>query len=165
MNKKLLVLPLVLAVGVLTLSGCAKSLTDKMTEDLIEKSTGGQANVDVSEGNMNIDVEGMNLQVGDNVKLPDNFPKDVYLPENKLLSAVTNEKSYTLTFEVSEKAQETYDTYQEKLKAENWKILATGSFNNMLTLTAEKENRMLSLIVNTPETGKTTVSLSEYLKN
>jgi len=136
-----------------------------MTEDLIEKSTGGQANVDVSEGNMNIDVEGMNLQVGDNVKLPDNFPKDVYLPENKLLSAVTNEKSYTLTFEVSEKAQETYDTYQEKLKAENWKILATGSFNNMLTLTAEKENRMLSLIVNTPETGKTTVSLSEYLKN
>ena len=162
MNKKMLVLTLILAVGVLTLSGCGKSLSDRVTEGIIEKSTGGNADVDVSNGSMNIDVEGMNFQVGEDVKLPEDFPKDVYLPENKLLSAITNEKSYTITFEVADKAEDAYKDYQEKLKAESWKVISTGSYEKMFTLTAEKENRMLSLIVNAPDGGKTTVSFSEY---
>ena len=78
MNKKLLVLSIVLAIGVLGLSGCGKSLSDRVTENLIEKSTGEQATVNTDDGNIKINVEGMNLETGSNVSLPANFPNDVF---------------------------------------------------------------------------------------
>jgi len=164
MNKKLFVLSIVLAIGVLGLSGCGKSISDRMTESLIEKSTGGQADVNTNDGNIKVSVEGMNIETGDNVSLPKDFPTDVYLPENKLLSAMTSEKSYTVSLEVKETQAEIFETYKQKIADSGWKIVTSGDFGGMQTVNAEKDNRILSIIVSPGQQGRTAVVLSEYLK-
>jgi len=166
MNKKLFVLTIILALGVLGLSGCGKSLSDRVTENLIEKSTGGQADVNTQDGNIKVNAGGMNIETGTNVSLPKNFPNDVYLPSDyKLLSAITSEKSYTISFETASTATDIFNTYKDKVVSDGWKIVTSGDFGGMQTLNAEKENRILNVIATTgQDTQKTTVSLSEYLK-
>jgi len=165
MNKKLLILTIILALGVLGLAGCGKSLSDRITESLIEKSTGGQADVNTNDGNIKINVEGTSIETGNNVSLPKDFPSDVYLPSNNLLSAMTSEKSYTISLEVKETPAEIFAIYKQKVANSGWKIVTSGDFGGMQTISAEKDNRILSIIVSPGQESRTTVVLSEYLKD
>lgn len=164
MNKKLLVLSIVLSISVLGLSGCVKSISDRFSEKIIEESTGGQANVNTQDGTVQVNVDGTSIQAGENITLPANFPTDIYRPEGKLLSSMTNEQSFTISIEVKEAPQEIYAAYQQKLKADGWKVVTSGDFGDMKTVNAEKDNRVFSMIVSKAEDSQTTVVLSQYLK-
>src|SRR3989339_449967 len=88
MNKKFLKMSIIFGLAVF-LSACqspSEKVIEKVNENVIEKaiedSMGGNTEVDLNEGNINIETENGTMQAGQDVSLPDNFPSDVY--ENEL---------------------------------------------------------------------------------
>ncbi|EKD64457.1 MAG: hypothetical protein ACD_50C00381G0001 [uncultured bacterium] len=77
---------------------------------------------------------------------------------------MTTEKSYTLSLEVKETPAEMFELYKQKVTDDGWKIVTSGDFGGMQTINAEKDNRILSVIVSPGQEGRTTVVLSEYIK-
>lgn len=81
-------LALVLLTGV---SGCGKAaekIGQKATEKAIESGADGNADVDISDGEMNIETEDGSFSVGSG-EIPDSWPEDVPLPDGlEVLSAM-----------------------------------------------------------------------------
>jgi hypothetical protein len=83
-----LLLPLALA-----LAGCANPI-----EQLIESGTGTQIDTD-GDGGFTIETDDGTVQVGGSAELPADFPSELPLPDGTLLSSVTAEGQWTLTYE------------------------------------------------------------------
>jgi hypothetical protein len=170
MHKKTLVLGIVALGGVLVISGCGKSLSDRaaegLAEGMIEKSLGGNADVDLSGGSMKANVGGVSIETGDGAGLPTGFPSDVYVIKGKIISAINNieQKSYSVYIETNGTVQEATLDYNKELADDGWTITGSANFGGVLSLSAEKEGRVLSVVISTGDEGKTLVMLSEYQK-
>lgn len=149
----------------LSLSGCGKGLTqkasEKATEKIIEKQTGGKADVDVGKGNIKVETEEGKMEAGENVKLPSDFPKDIYVIEGTIKAAISDQarESQTISIETNKSIDEVYSLYQEKLKSDGWKITGTMAYGEVSTVVAEKDNRTASVVISKSD-NKTTVTLS-----
>lgn len=164
MQKKhisLIILALVLVSGII-LSGCTKKASEKaaetVTEKAIEKSTNGQADVDISTNTVTINTNGSSFQAGENVSLPSGFPSDIYVIDGTLKSATTTNENngYSLSIETSKSLSNARDQYEQKLKDEGWTVTATMNFQGSASIVAEKDNRSVSVMVSESD-GKTTV--------
>lgn len=154
----------VLTLAILTLAGCGKSLSQKAgelaTEKLIEAQSGGKANVDINGKNVKVQTEQGKFESGENVKLPSDFPTDVYVIEGTIKMAVTDQAGggQTISIETAKSVEEVSATYQEKLKSAGWKITGTMNFGEGATVVAEKDNRSVSVIIGKSD-DKTTVTI------
>jgi hypothetical protein len=164
MNKKIVLASILLLVGAIALSGCVKAPTEKANEKLLENALGQDADVNIEGNTYKVNVNGVEIEAGENVVMPQNFPNDIYLPQGTLLSSMVTEMSLTLSMEAEESPTDLFALYQEKISAENWKVVTSGNFGDILTLTAEKENRILSVTVSQDENQKTILVLAQYLK-
>ncbi|MCS0498463.1 hypothetical protein [Protaetiibacter mangrovi] len=83
-----LLLPLALA-----LTGCANPI-----EQLIESGTGTQIDTD-GDGGFTIETDDGAVQVGGSTELPADFPGELPLPDGTLLSTVTAEGQWSLSYD------------------------------------------------------------------
>lgn len=149
----------------LFLAGCGKSITqrasEKAAEKIIEKQTGGKADVDVDKGNVKIETEEGKMEAGENIKLPSDFPKDIYVIEGTIKAAIYDQArgGQTISIETDKSMDEVYSLYQEKLKSDGWKITGTMAYGDVSSVVAEKDNRTASVIISKSD-NKTTVTLS-----
>lgn len=153
MAKKIgfLGLVLFLSVFILILSGCGKGVSEmageKAAEKIIEDRIGGQANVDIDDGNVKIETKDGNFETGKNIKLPSDFPRDVYVIEDNLTSAMSNQADggFTISLETDKNVEEVSSIYQNKLKGEGWKITGTMNYEDSSSVIAEKDDRVVSV--------------------
>lgn len=155
---------LILPAITLILSGCGKNVSqivgEKATESLIKNQTDGAVNVDLDKNNVRMNINGANLESGSNLKLPDNFPKDVYLIDGNIISSFSNEtdNQFSVSIESNNPMDELYALYQNKLKGDGWKITGTMNFENSFSIFSEKDGRVASVSIN-QEDNKVTVTI------
>lgn len=155
----------VLTLAILTLAGCGKSISQKAgeltAEKMIEAQSGGKANVDIDRNNVKIETEQGKFESGENVKLPSNFPADIYIIDGTIKVAVTDQagEGQTVSIETDKSVEEVSALYQEKLKSFGWEIAGTMNFGESATIVAEKDNRSVSVVVIRSD-DKTTVSIT-----
>ena len=156
-NMKFYSLLCAMAILSLTLVGCAKSISQKASETaaerIIEQQTGGNADVDIDDGNVKVESNQGKMEAGENVALPADFPNDVYVIEGTIKVAVSDNESkgQSVSIETDKTVEEISSTYQEKLKANGWKITGTMSFGDSATVMAEKDDRTVSVIISKGE--------------
>lgn len=153
-----------LTIGSFALTGCGQNAAENRVETIIEQENGGNVDIDLSGDVLHYTINGNSLQVGENTDMPANFPSDVYRADGKVVSSLSNtgENTYWMVIETPKTAEETNTLYQAELVKNGWEITATGNFGSMVSITAEKENRLLAVLITTDtENNKTSVTLSE----
>ncbi len=90
-----------------------------------------------------------NASIGDEVEIPEEFPKDVPIFPGATPMAFLSApgEGIIVTFKSSEEQQDIFDFYQSSLADGGWEILEDTMFTNQLTLEAIKDNRKVSVIV------------------
>jgi len=162
-GKFYLLLP-VLAIAVLALVGCGKSVSrkagEKAAEKIIEAQSGGKANVDINGQNVKVETEQGKIEAGENVKLPSDFPSDVYVIDGTIKIAISGQadEGQTVSIETDKKIEEVLSIYKEKLKSDGWNITGTMNFGEVATVIAEKDDRSVSVSTGASD-GKTTVNI------
>lgn len=156
------------ALLLLTLTGCAETIVEKATESAIENAieaeggAGAGVEVDLSDGNFEFSTDGVNLQGGENASWPDNLPNDVYQIEGQVLSSMVSaeDNSYWVMLQVEMTAREAYDLYTTELENEGWTAVSSGNFGETLTLSVQKDDRLLTVLATSSE-GQTSVTVTE----
>lgn len=155
---------LILPIFILILSGCGKSVSkivgEKAAEKIIENQTGGQAKVDINNGNVKVVSNEGNFETGSDVKLPADFPSDVYVIDGKIIAAMSNQanKGFTLSIDAAISLEEASSIYQEKLKADGWRITGTMNYGDSSSVVAGKDKRTASVFMS-KSGDKTTIVL------
>jgi hypothetical protein len=129
--------------------GCKKNLAERLTEEAIEraieKESGEDVDIDLDEGeitiqsddgevNISSDEETVEIQsdegdvkIGENVDLPEGFPKDVPVYQNMDLHlAMSTGNGYALSGISQDSVAEITNWYKDKLK--DWKIVNETTF-------------------------------------
>ena len=157
MTKKLLLAGTLFCL-IFLLSACGylgrktqEKAAEKAAEKVIEGASGGKADVDINKENVNINTDQGSMQTGEDVQIPLDFPKDVYVFEGKIKSAIkSNENNgYTLSIETDKPANEIKAAYEEKLKAEGWKITGSMDLGGAVSIVSEKDKRTASVMIST----------------
>jgi len=150
-GKKLLFLAmLVIAVGIL--SGC-QNAAEKAAETAIEKSTNGQADVDIDNDTATITTDDGSLEVGEDVSLPDGFPSDVYIIDGTIVSAMTltEGESYTVSIKTDESVNSVKEEYEEELADDGWEVTMSLAIQDGFSLSATKDDRTVTLSIGTDD--------------
>ncbi len=155
--KKLLIPGLIVAL--LFAAGACKKAGEKLAEKAVEKaleSQGGEkADVDLSEGKIKITSKeagkegSLEIAGGGDLKLPDDFPKDVPIyPNTKITSSMKQGPQYhMLVLTTKDKGAKIYEFYQKKLKDANWDIKQEMQMDKAYTLAGQKGNRNAAVII------------------
>lgn len=154
-----------LAVAVLFLAGCGKSVSqkasEKTAEKIIEAQTGGKADVDINDKNVKVETAQGTMETGESVKLPADFPKDVYVIEGTIKVAFSDNESraQTISIETGKSVEEAATAYQEKLKADGWQITGTMNFGDSASVMGEKDSRIVTVAASKSD-NKTVVNIN-----
>lgn len=163
MNGKrgVLILSGCLLLLALAVSGCG-AIAEKATETAIEQSTG----VKIDKDGEQVTIEGEDGAVGavgEDVKLPDDFPADVPVYEGEIKAVIAGENQWTVSLETPDDAQTVLDFYAEKLAADGWKKEMTANTPDGGMYSASKGERAVSVAVSSgsgEDAGKTVVTMS-----
>lgn len=138
----------VLAIGLLLpLTACQKA-AEKAAQAALERATGNKVDLDKDGGTMTIKSDEGELKVatsqdGQSVPLPEDFPKDVFLPEHSAVNSamdMAGMKMVNMTTDAS--SGEVSATIQKTMEAEGWKReMAMQAAEGSATLVYSKDKR------------------------
>ena len=156
----------VLAIS-LVCFGCGKRQADEMAaekivENAIEGATGGEANVDLSGETVTIkSKEGtMVISGGENVSLPDNFPKDVPVYKGaKVLTSISSKEGMSVTLQTTDAVAKVAEFYKTQMAAQGWQSEASLDTGHQTMLNYKKEARTAAVIIMADQDGGTTITL------
>ena len=122
-------LALVVALAALTVSACGEGIAEKAIEKAAEQE-GQDVDVDIDskDGSVSISAEDgeVSWQAGEDVDIPEGFPKDLIPDGAKVVSAMTSTESGSpsqmVVFETSAGDKEMYDFYLEALPKAGFEI-------------------------------------------
>ncbi len=125
-------LGLLLLATVVVWAGCRRSQT--YTSPGGEKTTVTQKNGSLEITSKGKD--GQEMRVGEDVALPDGFPKDVAVYPKLTVFALTKDKNGAMSviLKIADPVQQVEAFYKEKLKADGWEIENTMSVGNITML-------------------------------
>ncbi len=127
--KQKLFLATVALGAIIVLSGCwpfpsKEEIGQKIMEKAIESQTGGKVNIDTGKGTASIDTKDGSFSAGENVKIPENFPKDIFIfSDAKVVFAISGsaaEKSYSISYLTSTTPEEAMIKYKEEMAKSGW---------------------------------------------
>ncbi|MEO5927261.1 MAG: hypothetical protein ABIO72_01020 [Patescibacteria group bacterium] len=99
-------------------------IVDKAIEHTVKTQTGKDVDVNIKDGGMQVTGEdGANFAMGENLKLPDNFPSDIPVYGSvsiKSSSIDTKKGSVFLIMSSKDKAEDIVAWYKEQAKAKGW---------------------------------------------
>jgi hypothetical protein len=158
--KKLLTSLAASSVLLLMGAGCGQTAVETGTEAQINAGLKGQGTVDISDNTYNYKSKtGDTYSMGENVKIPDDFPKDVPVyPGAKVMTAIITgaDGGASLTMTTSDPVDKVSAWYQDQLK--DWTKAATYAYAGGETRSFTKDKDAISLSV-TGENDLTTVTI------
>lgn len=160
-----LVVATVVAVVAVSLTGCgfiAQKASEKVTEKAIEGATGNK--VDINKDGVTVEgKDGGTATIGEDVKVPDDFPAEVPVYDGTVKAAFTGDKSWTVSIETADKPQDILDFYQKKLDEGGFAKVSSMTTGDGGLYSAKKGNRTVQVVATTGsgnESGKTQISLA-----
>lgn len=143
----------------LFLTGCGKTVSDRVAEKMVENLSNGQVKVDINNKETKVETEYGTGKVGENVGVPSDFPTDVYVIEGVVKTSYKNagQNGWTISVETSKSPTEAKTLYEQKLKDSGWTINSMLDMGTAITLGGVKGNRTVSVMISTDDSGKTTV--------
>lgn len=174
MNKQTLTpffLSFTILSGALSLTGCekmAEKATEKVLEEAIKADSDGEVDVDIDindgemvlktdEGSISTKEDGDEVTIkskdgnvtsvaGENVKLPDDFPKDIPLPEGIELKMAMNgdNNMFIVMGEVKGSYKGIATTMRSELDDNGWKEVIAMSEESSTGALMKKDNRALN---------------------
>ncbi len=146
--KKVFIIAAVFVVAI-TLTACGEKTAEKTAEKAIESSTGGSADVDIDDDTVTINTNAGSMSAGEEVDLPDNFPSDIYIIDGtiKMAMATTEIEGFSVSVETSKSVSAAKTEYEEKLVDDGWTITGMLSFTETASVTAEKDNRIVTVTI------------------
>jgi len=153
MFKRTILLATALVLMVIV-SGCGqKNLTERQMEKALEDSLGGNAKVNLNNNEVNIETDQGSMNYGENVKLPNDFPKDIYLIDGQIMSVTENfmGAKYQVMIKSDASVSDAKDLYESKLKEEGWAITSSFNMGTAAMLSANKGDQQLSVTLGTEE--------------
>ena len=182
MKKVFIVLLAACVVG----AGCGKKISEKISEKIIEKKMekdGVKADVKISGGKMtikatgkegktaDIDISGDKVTVksedgtaaftaGKSAKLPDGFPKDVYVYDGATVATVmTTPDGCNVSFQTKDSAEKVTTAYKSKMTANGW--TEESAFTTaQQTMIAYKKNKQAATVMILAADGTTQINLT-----
>jgi hypothetical protein len=180
MMKKTIMLVLIMSLAaflLFTAGGCSKvgeriaeSISEEAIESAIEEGIegeGGQAEVDISEGEVSITTEEGETSWGLSTELPENFPNVVPLypnmtPKSTMTWTEDGKDFFIIEFETNDTGEEIYNWYMDKFPAEGWTIdfssTNTSDGDKYYNVTANDGTYVVVIMISVYE-GETSVSL------
>lgn len=124
----------------------------------------GSATVERDSGDVKIETDEGNFEIGSGAEIPKDFPSDVPLPkryEVRSSGGMSGEEGglQTVLLEVPDSRSDMASFYDKELAANGWKVASKFSMQDGTVLAAEKSNRALSVALSS-DGGKTVVSLT-----
>ncbi len=160
--KKLLFIAL---VSIFVFTGC--SLTDQIAEKAAEKAieAGTGAEVDLEDGTITAESDGQTISIGEDVKLPSDFPSDVPVySKAQVVSSFSSDEAHTATLTSSKDFDTVKSYYQKEIESEGWTINSTSNLNlggQSTTFLCTKDGRNLTVgIYAYEESEEVTISLT-----
>ena len=159
-NTFLFSVALILVIG---LSGCGtESYMENKIEREMEKSLGQNVDIDMDGDAVKIKTDdGFFVESGENVELPSDFPKDVYMVEGKIKSVMKNPVGggYSVSIETEKSVEDVKNIYTEKLPEDGWVLNMQMSLGEMAVVSGTKDASSVSVSI-TIQDEKTFVVLT-----
>jgi hypothetical protein len=138
----------------LVAAGCGKkieeTLSQKLTEKIIEKGTGGKAKVDLSKGTLKIEDEKgkTSAAIGTAAKIPDGFPSDVFLfKPADVFVAMNNEEGFMVGLKTDKDIGVITEAYKKTMVGNGWKQKASMDMGGQMMLSYEKGKRAANIVI------------------
>lgn len=134
MLGKVLMAGVVLVGGGALVAGCGKKAEEKVAEKMIERATGGQAEVDIKSGQVRIKTkEGEAVYTAEGSTWPEDLPGDVPRFAKGRLTGTNrvsqgDTQSWVMAFEDVERKH--FDDFVADVRGAGWKIAMTTSVEN-----------------------------------
>ncbi len=179
---------IIIGIVVLVALGAIQSMffnPERLSEKMLERATGGQYDVDIDrdgsvkvkgdgyemntnddgQGTMQIkgdDGEQINISTGENIKLPDNWPSSIPLPNDAKISYAQSGGSadgsgQTVAFTTRDSMSEVTEFYKSELADKGWTIEATmvTTDGGMVSATQGEDSVIISIGSTDGETAVT----------
>lgn len=147
MNTKHII-PLVSVAAVIMLFGAGcnpfqaaqdkleQKVADSVASGVLSKATGGKVDVNTDKGQMNFkdNKTGSSVSIGENMDIPDDFPKDVPIYPGAKASSImtsTSEKTANATLTSGDEATKITKWYEDKFKSEGWTEDNSSTINDV----------------------------------
>lgn len=148
---------------ILTVGGCGKGPEEKAVEKAVEKATGADAEVDLSDQGMKIrgttEEGAFSLSTGERTEIPKDFPTDVlvYQP-SKVGAAMDMQEGQSLALTTGDESIKVAETYKREMTAGGWSEQASMTMGAQSMLVYEKDDRVVNVTI-TPMDGETQITL------
>lgn len=159
---------LAVTVAAVLLAACGKaqeSASEALAEQALEAQTGAEVELDTEDGvsTVTMKTEEGQLQhsVGENVPLPEDFPKDVVLPDDyTVVSVMKMGPTQSVVLRSRETLSVLYDQYKTGQADQGWKETMSMQGAEGAALGFEKDRRGMLVNLRPDIEGQTMVSLS-----
>ena len=147
--------------GLIAMGGCrraSKKLSEKMMERGIEKSGGGKADVTVTDGKVSVKTKEGEFEAatGAEAKVPDGFPKDVFLPKGgKVVSTVKVPQGIMVAMELEDSPDKVAAEVAAAMKTEGWTeaMSSASGDTRMFNYAKEESKRSANFVISKSDKG------------
>jgi len=148
---------------ILLIAGCGKSPEEKVIEKRIEKSTGADAEVDLSKEGIKISGQteegAFSLSTGEGTEIPEDFPADVLIYRPSKLGSVMNmPEGQSIALTTSDDSTKVAETYKREMTAKGWSEQASMNMGAQSMLVYEKKERVAHITI-APMDGETQITV------
>jgi hypothetical protein len=156
-----------LTIGVMVASLCisrCQKAAEKAAEKAIESGMakdGNKAKVDISGGKVTIETKDgtTSYSGGKDAKVPDNFPKDVYVYDGaNVIASIAVPDGFNLTLETKDGSDKVLAAVKGKMPGNGWKQEMEMNQNNNSMITYKKGERTVTINI-ASQSGATQISI------
>lgn len=166
-TKKILVLIIPLIVLVFVGAGCFKRAAETSVENTINARTGGEGEIDITDDTYNYEDKetGARASVGEDARIPDDFPSDVprYWNAKILAATVMPNQEATLLYMTDDEPSQVMQWYKDEFSSKQWEQQSDSNFNGRLMRVYQKDDVMISIAVSEAN-GNTSVTVIRAIK-
>lgn len=171
-NNKIIILVITI-VGAIVVVGTigyfvfglvGKKTAETISEKTIEQATGGKVDISNDGKTTTIETDEGEVTIGKN-EVPDSFPSDVTVYKgSEVIASAEAEGDITLQLKTSDSVSMVNGFYKSDLSKNGWKETSSVDYLGTFTITAEKGEKQVSVVIATAETDNKTTILIIIIK-
>jgi len=148
----------IIFTAIMVVFGCGEKIEEKAAEKVMEKAIesnmGGNAEVDLKENSLRIQTEEgeMTMTSGDSVKLPTDFPRDVFLYKGAdLNTSMELPQGFNLMFQTKDDPSKVSEAYLTEMEEEGWSKEMSMDMGGSKMMVFKKDERMVNVTITSDE--------------
>lgn len=144
----------IMFTAIMVMFGCGEKTGETIIEKAIESETGGNAEIDIKENSFQLKTEEgeMKMTAGDSVKLPADFPKDIFLYKGADLSMAMEFPQVTnVMFETKDSMSKVSEAYLDEMPKTGWAKEMSMDMGDQKMMIFKKNKRMVNVAISPVE--------------